>query len=106
VTVPIRIGPDESGTVVTVARGDLIDIVLPENAGTGYEWQLDPLPAGLELVNDRNEWPASGMAGASGRRTFTVRAKDSGALSARLRRVWEAPERASQTFTVQLQARA
>jgi predicted secreted protein len=103
--VPTRIGSEESGTVVTVARGDLIEAVLPENAGTGYEWQLDPLPAGLELVNDRNDWPASGMAGASGRRIFTLRVKGSGTVTARLRRVWEPPEAATKTFTVRLEAR-
>ena len=33
--------------------GDIVEAVLPQNAGTGYVWQLEPLPADLTLVGDR-----------------------------------------------------
>lgn len=97
-----RIGPDQAGEVVTVAPGQQVELVLPENAGTGYRWELDPLPEGMRMLDDRTELGSSTMAGAAGHRVFTVRVDGSGSLTARLRRRWEPAAATDKTYTVRV----
>jgi inhibitor of cysteine peptidase len=99
---PTRIGPDRSGGVIAVQPGDLVEVALPQNAGTGYRWQLDPLPPGLVLIADATEPPSEATPGATGVRVFTLRADRSGSLVARLRREWEPAGEAAGTFAVRV----
>jgi predicted secreted protein len=99
--VTTRVSEPDDGEVVTVAPGGVLEIALPENATTGYRWELDPLPAGAEMVADRVEAPATTAAGAAGLRVFAVRPGHGGTVSARLRRSWEAAE-PLRTFSVQV----
>jgi predicted secreted protein len=102
--VTTRVGVPDDGEAVTVAPGSVLEIALPENASTGYRWELDALPAGAEVVGDRLEAPASAAIGAAGLRVFAVRPGHGGTVSARLRRSWEtvAPVR---TFSVRIRPR-
>jgi inhibitor of cysteine peptidase len=91
------------GTAVTVARGDILEVALPQNASTGYRWELHP-SAGLKVIDDRLEPPSSGRAGAGGQRVFVLRVDEPGVVRARLRRSWEPPEAAAETYTIRVRA--
>jgi predicted secreted protein len=99
--VPARVGLSSDGSAVTVARGGTLEVSLPQNASTGYRWELTP-SAGLLIVDDRLEPPTSEHAGAGGQRVFVLRVEEPGVVRARLRRAWEPPERAAQTYTVRV----
>jgi inhibitor of cysteine peptidase len=102
--VTTRVGVPDDGEVVTVAPGAVLEIALPENASTGYRWELGPLPAGAEVVADRMEAAATTAVGAAGLRVFALRPGSGGTVSARLRRSWETvpPVR---TFSVRVRPR-
>ncbi|MEN3309606.1 MAG: inhibitor of cysteine peptidase [Micromonosporaceae bacterium] len=99
-----RVGVPNDGEAVTVAPGGLLEIALPENATTGYRWELDPLPAGAAVVGDRVEAPDTRAAGAAGLRVFAIRPGHGGTVSARLRRSWETVEPV-RTFSVRVRPR-
>jgi inhibitor of cysteine peptidase len=99
--VPARVGLSSDGSAVTVARGDTLELSLPQNASTGYRWELTP-SEGLRIIDDRLESPASAHAGAGGHRVFVLRVEEPGIVQARLRRAWEPPERAAQTYTLRV----
>jgi len=97
-----RIGLADDGGVVTIAPGGLVELALPENAGTGYRWALDPLPPGSELVEDRLERGALAVGpGAMATRVFVVSVTQPGLLSARLQREWETT--AVRAFSIQIE---
>ncbi|HKT01665.1 MAG TPA: protease inhibitor I42 family protein [Rugosimonospora sp.] len=90
--MPIRVGEPDAGGEVALAPDGVLEIALPENASTGYRWELEPLPPGAEQVGDRMEAAASAPPGAAGLRVFAVRFSGGGTVSARLRRPWEQVE--------------
>jgi predicted secreted protein len=102
----VTLGPADDGRVVPVAAGQRVETVLPQSGATGYRWVLDPLPAGVELVEERTEPGGFGLVGGTGQRVFAVVVRDPAAgpvrLTARLRREWEPPEAAVQSFSVNL----
>jgi inhibitor of cysteine peptidase len=99
--VPARVGLSSDGSAVTVARGDTLEVSLPQNASTGYRWELVP-SEGLQIVDDRLDPPSSAHAGAGGQRVFVLLVEEPGVVQAWLRRAWEPPERAAQTYTVRV----
>ena len=96
-----RIGSPDNGGTVTVGPGETLELALPENAGSGYQWLLAELPAGLTLLGERRELSGPAAPGAGSLHIFRVRADGSGVLSARLRRPWETGG-AVQTFSVRV----
>lgn len=100
------LGPSDNGRTVPVTAGQRIEAVLPQSAGTGYRWLLDPLPDGVELVEERTEPGTPGLVGGTGQRVLTLLVRDPAAgplrLVARLRRPWEPAEASAQSFTVDL----
>jgi predicted secreted protein len=83
-----RLGPDDAGRTVEVAPGDRLVLSLPETAATGYTWQVEELPAGAEVVEERFERVGPGVGGSS-RHVFVLRAPDAaGALRLRYLRPW------------------
>jgi predicted secreted protein len=99
--VTARVGIPDDGRVVTVTPGGVLEIALPENATTGYRWELDVLPMGAVVVADRVEAPDTRAAGAAGLRVFAVRTGRGGTVSARLRRSWETADPV-RTFSVRV----
>lgn len=64
--------------IITLNQGEMVIIVLPYTAGTGYTWELtDKLPDCLEINNQRAE-ASSDAAGSGGDYLFTFEAKASG----------------------------
>jgi inhibitor of cysteine peptidase len=98
-TVTTRVGLSSDGGVVTVAPGDALEVALPQNASTGYRWEVSPSP-GIAVVDDRVE---TGEApGATGERVLVLRVREPGEVVARLRRSWEPAEAAAQTFRIRV----
>jgi inhibitor of cysteine peptidase len=87
---------DDTGTL-TLAPGDQVELRLPENAGTGYQWQLDPLDLPLLVVEEALK-PAAGQPGATGEHRFLLRAGGPGetSVAARLVRPWDTTQVARQ----------
>jgi predicted secreted protein len=99
--VTARVDLSDDGSTVVVPRGDTLEVVLPQNASTGYRWEMNPA-AGLVVVEDRVLPPSSEHPGAGGRRLFVLRVDDPGVVVAHLRRRWEPPEAAAQSYTVRV----
>ncbi len=81
----------EEVTGPVLARlGDLLEVHVVENAGTGHLWEVARLPAGMVEV-DVESLTGSAAPGAASLRVFTVRADAAGRgqLRLELRRPWE-----------------
>ncbi len=98
-----------SGSTVQIAVGATLSLRLAENPSTGYRWQLT-LGSGLVSVAD-DYTPglpaAAGVVGSGGERLFKIQATQAGdtALSARLRRGWDAASEPVRRFDLRLQVR-
>jgi inhibitor of cysteine peptidase len=96
----LTIAEGDNGRVVMVKPGDRIIIDLPENASTGYRWEIAQRASRCVLSVDGEETrvPAGAGIGAGGSRVFSLRADAPGqsVICAELRRPWETgrpPER-------------
>ena len=72
---------DEShnGKTVDIAIGDTIEIRLPENASTGFRWNVTSrCESILAMTNDRREPPASSARGAPGQHHWQLQATAAG----------------------------
>jgi len=103
--IPLVITQDADGTLESTSVGGQVEIRLPGNAGTGYEWLLvDPQPlAGspLDSVQEGTFEPDQpGLPGSAGTYIFKYKATSSGTLTLRYdyKRSWE-PD-AIDTFSV------
>jgi inhibitor of cysteine peptidase len=83
----VRVGEAANQTEVRLRTGQLLEVSLPGNATTGFDWILNGRPPSrLTTVSDTYEPdPAStGAAGAGGVRTFVYRASEEGTGTLRL----------------------
>jgi predicted secreted protein len=101
----IRIDEGHNGKRVTAHVGDTIDLVLPETATTGFQWDVTEPGDPLALQTSELVPPDEGRAGAGGSRHVVVRAvrPGTGQLSLRLRRSWEPPKKGEDTYTVDVE---
>jgi predicted secreted protein len=67
------------------------DVLLEENATSGYRWRPSELPSDIELLEDVSLLSPGGRIGGGGQRRFTLRAKRPGTFVVwfELRREWE-----------------
>jgi predicted secreted protein len=81
---------DADGTTVDVAPGERLELRLPESAGTGYLWVLEPPDPPLRVADEALR-PSTAQAGAAGEHRFVVQAGEPGeaTLRARQARPWE-----------------
>jgi predicted secreted protein len=84
-----RIGPEDTGRTVEVAAGDRLVVALPETAGTGYTWEVEELPPGSRVVEERYEQSEEGGIGGASAHIFVVETAQGGRLSLRHGRPWE-----------------
>ena len=83
-----RLGPDDAGRTIELAAGDHLVLSLPETAGTGYTWQVEELPPGAEVLEERFEGAGGGVGG-SAQHVFVVSPPDApGQVRLRLLRPW------------------
>ncbi|MEV6642581.1 protease inhibitor I42 family protein [Amycolatopsis sp. NPDC051371] len=81
---------EADGAAADVAPGERLELRLPENAGTGYQWVLDGPEPPLRVVEETLH-PASDRAGGTGEHRFVLHADAPGetTLVARHARPWE-----------------
>jgi inhibitor of cysteine peptidase len=100
----IQLNQQHKGGRVAAKVGDTVDLVLPENATTGFQWEIDQPGDALAMETSELRPPDDARAGATATRHVVVRAvrTGSGRLSLRLRRSWEPPEKAEDTYEVDI----
>lgn len=87
-----RIGAEDAGRTVEVAVGDRLVLALPENAGTGYTWQVEELPPGARVVEEHYEQPEGAGIGAASEHVFVLETPQGGRVRMRHGRPWEGPQ--------------
>jgi predicted secreted protein len=93
-----RLGPEDAGRTVEVAAGDRLVLSLPETAGTGYTWEVEALPPGAEVVEERYEQVGPGVGGSS-RHVFVVSAPgETGELRLRYLRPWRGEDSVTERY--------
>ena len=60
----------DSLSEVSLDVGDRLDVELESNPTTGFSWELDPVPDGLQLVSSDFDEPAGSLVGAAGTQVF------------------------------------
>jgi inhibitor of cysteine peptidase len=99
---------EDDTSQVALDDGATFAVRLPENATTGYQWQVTARPAGVELLADDLIPAADLRPGAGGEHEFRFRAgpAPAGSLVLELRRSWESDREPADTFSVQLRPAA
>ncbi|MFL6239314.1 MAG: protease inhibitor I42 family protein [Actinomycetes bacterium] len=93
-----------NGQRVAAKVGDTVELVLPEKATTGFQWEADDPGDALAVESSELVPPADARAGAAATRRVVVRAVQpgNGRLSLRLRRPWEPVENADDDYAVDI----
>jgi inhibitor of cysteine peptidase len=98
-----QLGPQDAGRTVAVAPGDRVLLSLPENASTGYTWQVEELPPGARVIEERYELPAGGRIGSPSHHVFVLEPPtEQGTLRLHHSRPWEREEGAIERYEVTL----
>ena len=96
-----HLGPADAGRTVDVTAGDHVVVALAEIGGTGYTWQVEELPPGARLVDERYEHAGPGI-GATAQHVFVIEPGDGGALRLRQTRPWLGDEGVIDRYAVSL----
>jgi inhibitor of cysteine peptidase len=107
---PIAIDKDDNGRTVSVAVGQTLQLSLPSNPSTGYDWSLaGGTPPQLQLLAESFETSGTpGIAGAPGTRVFAWRTVKAGTGQLTLRYARHTStglDSAGSTFTVTVSAK-
>jgi inhibitor of cysteine peptidase len=94
----VRLGPEDAGRTVTVAAGDRLVLELPENPGTGYTWQVEALPAGAAVREERYEQPSGAGIGGASQHVFVLDPGTGGPVRLRHGRPWLGEEGVSDRY--------
>lgn len=96
---------EADGAAADVAPGERLELRLPENAGTGYQWVLDDPEPPLRVVEETRH-AAADRAGATGEHRFVLHADAPGetTLVARHARPW-APDAELRRFRLTVRVR-
>jgi inhibitor of cysteine peptidase len=90
---PLKVGESANGTTVDLVMGQTLEVSLPANPTTGFDWAYGtPVPSQLTTVSDSYETTApAGVVGAGGVHTFVLKATTDGTATVRLgyARPWE-----------------
>jgi inhibitor of cysteine peptidase len=93
----------DSGSTVSLGVGDRIEVTLPSNQTTGYQWVVTDLGPLTQVGESEYDAPSStGVVGAGGTEKFTFEAKKtgSGTLTLEYRRAWEKDVPAEEAWSV------
>jgi inhibitor of cysteine peptidase len=80
---------DDDGMRIGLETGDEVELVLPGNPSTGYEWIVTEAPSNLLQVDTPEFVPESDLIGAGGEFHFRFKATEPG--TAQLALVYERP---------------
>jgi predicted secreted protein len=94
--------------VAHVSAGDEVVVRLIENPGTGYRWDIEQLPDGVQVISSELERTGGDAPGAGGHRVVTLRATEpvDGQVRFVLARSWETGRAPAGDFTVTLHQRS
>jgi len=87
---PLKLGEADNGKSYTVEVGETIEVVLPGNPTTGYEWTADLTEEAAEILEQAGEpayvqHPAEdNVVGVGGQFTFAFKAKAAGEATLKL----------------------
>jgi inhibitor of cysteine peptidase len=104
----INIIGSDVGRSFTANVGDSVNVELEENLSTGYSWESATSSSLiLSLTETKHDQPPQSAAGAPGMRSFRFVATSRGAatIDLKLRRPWDPPGVAAQTFSVHVEVR-
>lgn len=105
---PLRLSEKDTGRTIEMRAGDRMDLVLFENATTGFQWEIATITETIiKQVREPEFKPDSGAIGAGGKKTFHFVAVASGETGLTLiyRRPWEANVPPAVTFSVTIHVR-
>jgi inhibitor of cysteine peptidase len=98
----------DDGRVIRLAPGESIEVLLPENATTGFRWSLDRTVEPVLHLAHESAVPARGAGvGAGGARRFRFGADQIGDTELRLElsRAWEGRGSTTKRFGVRVEVR-
>jgi inhibitor of cysteine peptidase len=98
----------QNGTIVTAKPGNLVNVKLPANPSTGYNWELRDFEAGVAMLRASEFVAPDGQNmffGGPGTTVVTLQALEPGTQDIRLvyRRPWEPEDRIDGTFAFRLE---
>jgi len=101
----LRLTETDSGTAVTLRKGERLRVVLESNASTGYQWVVTPVPSASVLAPMGEPFyvtPATDLLGAAGHQVFDFTAVGPGTATLRLayQRTTTPPEAPAKEWTV------
>jgi len=96
---------NDNGTTVSVKKGDLVNLTLPDYGDGGYVWTITTIDNKMIRQNQHFTWGSSGMLGDFGKDTwiFTTIKTGSTIMGLECKRSWD-PNDISQklTFTIDI----
>jgi inhibitor of cysteine peptidase len=75
----------DDGRTIDLTVGDDVRVTLPENATTGYRWEIDRLNAGVVASAGSEPNYPGGAVGAGGKVTFAFKAEKAGSSEVALK---------------------
>jgi len=102
----VTLSQADSGTVLTLKRGQTLILRLDENSTTGYRWSLPALDTEvLQFKSDDINLPSNTGIGGGGQRVFTFQANNPGRVKLQLKnlREWVGDESTIEEFQVSVQ---
>jgi inhibitor of cysteine peptidase len=102
----VTLSQADSGTVLTLKRGQTLILCLDENSTTGYRWSLPALDTEvLQLKSDEINLPSNPGIGSGRQRVFTFQANNPGRVKLQLKnlREWVGDESTIEEFQVSVQ---
>jgi inhibitor of cysteine peptidase len=94
------LGAGDAGRSLELAPGDRLVVALPETPGSGYVWEVEELPAGGTVVEDRRDAPERSGIGGATTRVFVLDAPGPGRVALRRVRPWLGEDGVSERFEV------
>ena len=99
----------DNGKDIDITSGQILQVKLKSNAGTGYAWTLSGDPAPLKLIKTSTQHSknTSGKAGAPQMSVFQLQATSAGLtnLTFVYRRSWEFNVPPAKTFSIRVNVR-
>lgn len=68
----------DDGRTIDLHVGDAVQVTLPENATTGYRWEIDQLDAAIVATEGSKSNYPGGAVGAAGKVSFAFKAEKAG----------------------------
>lgn len=101
----VELGPEDDGRTVEIRRGDIVEIYLPENPTTGYQWSIDRGDATVVALEESEfSQVPDARTGRRGWRKMRFRARTAGTAQLRfkLSRPWERDKSVVERYEVTL----